>query len=70
MIEIQKDVEELLLSVVDYKTTDWDQFIEVRDKLVKMIIVSVAPPIMSATKPEDVFRESDFSRKKESFIAP
>ncbi len=70
MDEIRKKVEELMLSVVDYQTTDWEQFADVRDELVKMIIVSVAPPILNVTNPGDVSRESDFSRKKESFIAP
>ena len=69
MDKIQKDVEELLLTVVDYKTTDWDQFIKVRDELIKMIIVSVAPPL-TPLSPDSATRERGFSERKESFIAP
>jgi hypothetical protein len=67
--EIRGNVEELLLTMVDYKTTDWDQFTKVRDELVRMIIVSVAPPI-TPLSPDSVTRERDFSEKKESFTAP
>ena len=69
MDRIQKDVEELLLTMVDYKTTDWDQFIMVRDELIKMIIISVTPPL-TPLSPDSVTREQSFSEKKESFIAP
>jgi hypothetical protein len=67
--EIRGNVEELLLTVVDYKSTDWDQFIKVRNELINMIIVSVAPPI-TPLSPDSVTRERSFSEKKESFIAP
>lgn len=69
MDEIRGNVEELLLTVVDYKSTDWDQFIKVRNELINMIIVSVAPPI-TPLSPDSVTRERSFSEKKESFIAP
>ncbi len=69
MDRIRKNVEELLLTVVDYKTADWDQFSKVRDELVQMIIVSVTPPITPIT-PDRVTRERSFSEKKEGFIAP
>ena len=69
MDRIRKNVEELLLTVVDYKTADWDQFSKVRDELVQMIIVSVTPPI-TLTSPDSVTRERSFSEKKEGFIAP
>ena len=69
MDRIQKDVEELLLTMVDYKTTDWDQFTMVRDELIKMIIISVTPPL-TPLSPDSVTRERSFSEKKESFIAP
>ena len=69
MDEIRGNVEELLLTIVDYKTADWDQFVKVRDDLIQMIVVSVAPPL-TPLSPDSVTRERDFSKKKESFIAP
>ena len=39
---------------------------QVREELVKMIVVSVSPPIKKSTEPFD----DDFSRRKEAFIAP
>ena len=73
-IETQQEVEAMLNELKPQ--VDTATFNRVRDRLVRMVLVSVLPPSCSTTKPparaKDSERETfgEFSFNKERFIAP
>ena len=68
--EVQGSVVRLLAMLEP--TCDTETFLFVRDKLTRMVIVSVPPPGCNTTTQARRTAEvgDDFSAKKESFIAP
>ena len=68
MNEVKGDVSRLL-AMLD-PTCDTETFMFVRDKLVRMVIISVPPPGCRSASKRTAVTEDDFSAKKENFIAP
>jgi len=69
MDKLRKEVEEdvsRLLAMLD-PTCDPETYVFVRDKLTRMVIISVAPPSCQRKDHKD---DDSFSARKESFIAP
>ena len=66
--EVQGDVTRLLAMLEP--ECDPETFLFVRDKLTRMVIISVPPPGCRSASKRTTVAEDDFSAKKENFIAP